>query len=248
MNVLLTNDDGIYSPGLAALRSAFEPYHDVWILAPDGERSGTSNMITLSEPIRCTQVEEREYASSGSPADCVILAMLGALPVRPDVVVSGINIGANLGSDITYSGTAAAARQGAYKGIPGIAVSIDSFREPFYFSTVTRFLIDYFDELLGLWNPDHFININVPNRPTVTGVSVTRPAIRRYEDSLLPFVPPRGGRYYFVDGKPVAVEPEEDTDWAAINRGEISISPIALNPVNDEVETAYAGATFVTRK
>ncbi len=248
MNVLLTNDDGIYSPGLAALRTAFEGRHDVWTLAPDGERSGTSNMITMSEPIRCTRVKEREYATSGSPADCVILATLGALPIKPDVVVSGINLGANLGSDIIYSGTAAAARQAAYKHIPGIAVSIDSFREPFFFEPVADFVASNLDELIALWNEDHFININAPNRPDLVEACITSPSVRRYDDTLLPFVPPRGGTYYFVDGKPVHAVPDEGTDWAAINRGMISVSPIMLNPVNHAVEAVYRNATFVSRQ
>ncbi len=245
VTVLLTNDDGIYSPGLEALRSQLERDHDVWILAPDGERSGTSNMITISEPIRCTQVGERQYASSGSPADCVIIALLGAIPVRIDVVVSGINIGANLGSDIIYSGTAAAARQAAYKGVPGIAVSLNSFYEPFHFSPVAEFVVDHLDELLALWNQDHFINVNAPNTVHPRGVEITTPAMRRYADSLLPFTPPRGGTYYFVDGKPIEVEPEEGSDWDAVNRGFISVGPVLLNPVNHEVEAVYKRASFV---
>jgi 5'-nucleotidase len=242
--VLLTNDDGVYSPGLDHLHAAFSRDHDVWILAPDGERSGASNMITLSDPIQCTRIGEKRYASSGSPADCVILASLGAIPVVPDLVVSGINIGANLGSDIVYSGTCAAARQAAYSRIPGIAVSLNTFHRPFHFQPVADFLVDNLDTLLGLWNDDHFININAPNIVEPRGVEVTVPAVRRYEDRLIPFEPPRGGTYYFVDGHPEQTPLAPGTDWHAVEHGMISVSPIMLNPINHTVEEHYRSAEF----
>lgn len=245
MKILLTNDDGIYSPGLAALSDAFSRDHEVWILAPDGERSGFSNSITISEPIRCTTVGERRYASSGTPADCVILATRGAIPAEPEVVVSGINIGPNLGSDIVYSGTCAAARQAAYRELPGIAVSLNSFHPPFHFEPIADFVAEHLDELLGLWNADHFININAPNLAEPRGVAITTPAMRRYDDHLLPFEPPRGGTYYFVDGKPAPATIEAGTDWYAVEHGEISVSPVMLNPVNHAVEAQYRGLSFV---
>ena len=245
MTILVTNDDGIYSAGLQALVDAFSDQHDVWVLAPDGERSGSSNRITIAEPIRCSEVGPQRYASSGTPADCVILAALGAIPVRPQLVVSGVNIGPNLGSDIIYSGTCAAARQAVYKHIPGIAVSINCFREPFHFGPVTAFLRDNVDTLLDVWDDAHFININAPNLSEVRGVEVARPAMRRYDDHLLPFQPPRGGTYYFVDGTPIDSGSQPGTDWDAVQRGMIALSPIALNPINHDSESAYAGAGFV---
>lgn len=248
VTVLLTNDDGILSPGLKALHNAFSEHHDVWVVAPDGERSGFSNSITISEPIRCTEVEDQWYAISGTPADCVILATLGAIPKSPDVVVSGINIGPNLGSDIVYSGTCAGARQSAYKDIPGIAVSINSFHQPFFFEPVAQFLLEQLDELLRLWNADHFINVNAPNLAEFHGIEITTPAQRRYEDRLLPFEPPRGGRYYFVDGRPELTKLEPGTDWHAVEHGALSVSPIMLNPVNHEVERHYRSSVFMQRQ
>lgn len=245
MTILLTNDDGIYSPGLTALQEEFSTYHDVWTVAPDGERSGYSNSITISEPIRCTQVDERRYASSGTPADCVILATRGAIPVMPEVVISGINIGPNLGSDIVYSGTCAAARQAAYRSIPGIAVSLNSFHAPFHFAPVAQFVAKHLDELLELWNEDHFINVNAPNLAEPRGTAITTPAMRRYDDVLLPFEPPRGGTYYFVDGKPAEATIEAGTDWHAVEHGLVSVSPIMLNPVNHAVEANYRSMSFV---
>ncbi len=245
VRVLLTNDDGILSPGLKAMHRAFSRDHEVWVVAPDGERSGYSSSITISEPIRCTQVDERSYAVSGTPADCVILATLGAIPVMPEVVLSGINIGPNLGTDIIYSGTCAAARQAVFKGIPGIAVSLNSFHEPFHFDEVARFVLQELDNFLALWNTDHFLNINAPNIAEYRGVEVTTPSTRRYDDRLLPFEPPRGGAYYFVDGRPAEDPLEPGTDWHAVEQGNVSLSPIMLNPVNHAVEAQYRSGPFV---
>lgn len=247
MRVLLTNDDGVASPGLFGLREVLEAQgHEVWTVAPDGERSGMSNYITLTEAIRCEQVAERTYACSGSPADCVMVALLGAIPVTPELVISGINIGPNLGTDIIYSGTAAGARQAAYKGIPGIACSLDSFTPPLHFNPIATFVATHLSELLDLWNPDHFININAPNiDETDLPVSITRPGVRRYDDTLHQWEPPRGGVYFFVDGTLSHGVPEEGTDWHAVLAGRISISPVLLNPVNHHAEEAYQKASFI---
>lgn len=245
MRVLLTNDDGILSPGLKALETVFSRDHEVWVVAPDGERSGYSHAITISEPLRFTRVGERSFATSGTPADCVILATLGAIPVMPDLVVSGINFGPNLGSDIVYSGTCAAARQAAYKGIPGIALSLNSFHAPFHFGPVAEFVYTHLEELLSLWNGDHFINVNAPNLLEYRGVEITTPSMRRYDDRLIPFEPPRGGTYYFVDGRPEATVLEPGTDWHAVENGMLSVSPIMLNPVNHEVEHHYRQGAFL---
>lgn len=247
MRILLTNDDGVASPGLLGLREVLqEAGHDVWTVAPDGERSGMSNYITLTEAIRCERVGERILATSGSPADCVMVALLGVIPEQPEIVISGINIGPNLGTDIIYSGTAAGARQAAYKGIPGIAVSLNSFRPPLYFAPVARFVSEHLDELKELWNPDHFININAPNIDREgLPVHITRPSVRRYDDKLHTWEPPRGGTYYFVDGRLSQGVPEAGTDWHAIDQGAISISPVMLNPVNHTIEKAYQRASFI---
>lgn len=248
MTVLLTNDDGISSPGLDALRSAFSVDHDVWIVAPDGERSGYSNSITIRDPIRCQAVGERLFAISGTPADCVILGTRGAIPVEPDIVISGVNIGPNLGSDIIYSGTCAAARQAAYREIPAIAVSLNSFRPPFHFEPVVDFLVKNLEELIGLWDSDHFININAPNRPDPVAVDITTPSMRRYDDRLLPCESPRGDIWYFVQGSPSQTVLEEGTDWYSVERGAISVSPIMLNPINHDVEHHYLASSFVAQR
>ena len=246
MTVLVTNDDGIESPGLEAMRVALSVEHDVWILAPDGERSAMSHYITIKDPIRCRQLDERIFACSGSPADCVILSQLGGLPVKPDVVVAGVNIGPNLGTDIIYSGTVAAARQAAFMGVPGIAVSINTYVPPFHLQPVTDFVVSHLSELCLLWNSRHLININGPN---IDGdelpARITYPSWRVYEDDLVRFDSPQGDRFFFLHGKPAEVDLEEGSDWHAVENGAISVSPIYLNPIDHHEDEAYQNALFL---
>jgi len=249
MRVLLTNDDGVHSPGLEAVRGALQDRHDVWTIAPDSERSAMSHYITVKNPVSCMHVGERIFASSGSPADCVIIGMLGALPQPPELVISGINIGANLGSDIIYSGTCAAARQAAIMGIPGIALSLDAFKEPLHFDPLARFIRENLDELVGLWNGEHFINVNAPNSAELDKrIEITSPSIRIYHDKLARFHSPKGDVYFFMDGGLAETELEPGTDWYAVSHGAISVSPIYLNPVNHSDSAAYHDAGFVTSK
>ncbi len=241
----MTNDDGVKSPGLKSLKNVLEKDHEVWVLAPDGERSGTSHRITLKGPILRSAVEERVFACSGTPADCVILGTLGALPGRPELVVSGINIGPNIGTDVVYSGTAAAARQAALMGIPSIAVSLDSFDAPFHFDSLSRFVADNLDAFAGLWRADHFININAPNIPVYSGVEVTRPSRRLYHDRVVEFQAPDGHSYFFIQGSRVETVSESGSDWDAVSRGKVSISPVMLQPVHREEDAPYREARFI---
>ena len=244
MTILLTNDDGIESAGLASLRDAFIE-HEVWIIAPDGERSAQSHSITVHDPIRCRRLDDRVFASSGTPADCVIVGVLGVMGVKPDVVVSGINIGPNLGTDIIFSGTVAAARQAAFMGIPGIAVSINSYSPPFHVAPLAAFVARNLSTLVGLWNPRHLININGPNIDSdVLPVQVTYPSWRMYHDQLEEFSSPRGERFYFLNGHPVETPMEEGSDWTAVAQGSISVSPIFVNPVDHHEDEAYRSAVF----
>ncbi|MEE8440701.1 MAG: 5'/3'-nucleotidase SurE [Spirochaetia bacterium] len=246
MTVLLTNDDGIDSTGLEALQAALSVDHDVWTIAPDGERSAMSHYITLRDPIRCRKIAEQVYSSSGSPADCVIVGTLGGLPVTPDVVVSGINIGPNFGTDIIYSGTVAAARQAAFMGIPGIAVSINAHSAPFYLDPIANFVTEHLEDFRQLWNPRHLININAPNLElTDPPVRVTFPSWRIYEDRVERFDSPRGDTYYFLNGRPLEGPLEEGSDWHAVSEGAVSVSPIYLNPVDHHENEAYRDALFL---
>lgn len=245
MNILLTNDDGIHSAGLKALIDVLDGEHDVWVLAPDNERSAASHSITIHSPMRLKRTGERSWACGGTPADCVILAMLGVLPEKPDMVISGINRGANLGTDIIYSGTVAAARQAAFMGCPAVAVSLNTYTDPFYFGPVARFVADNLSEFLDLWHPDHFVNINAPNTPeTPGGVKITHPSRRIYHDKLARFEAPDGNDYYFLYGSGIDARVEDGSDWDAVTGGYMSVSPVFLHPINHAEDLAYREKTF----
>lgn len=236
MKILITNDDGIYSPGLQVLAEALEPDNEVWVVAPDGERSGMSHSLTLRDPIRVQQIAERKFSVGGSPADCVIVGISEIMGGnRPDVVLSGINLGPNLGTDVTFSGTAAAARQASYMGCPGIALSMYAYAPPFELHPAAAFVAANVERLSGLWDESHFININFPNRAKYEkGYAITAPARRLYVDSLSHFDASKGVRYYFMAGEPQECTLLDGTDWHSIERGMVSISPISVNPVNHD--------------
>ena len=231
MKILLTNDDGIGSPGLEALQEALKE-HELCVVAPDGERSGYSHRITLKEPVKFVLRGDGVYACSGTPADCVLYSIHGAIDFEPDVVVSGINIGPNLGTDLIYSGTAAAARQAAFMGIPGIAVSQMLKEKEIEYSQGAEFLNEYIERLVAAWDKDHFFNINVPY-PECTPLEheITSPSRRIYRDTVESYTAPDGHSYHFLSGPWPGAESEAGTDWDAVSRCRISVSPIYLHPV-----------------
>lgn len=234
MRILITNDDGIDCEGLVALAAALRGREkdEVFVLAPDGNRSGVSHSITLRGPIRLTSRGKDAWSCSGTPADCAIVAALGGLPFVPDLVVSGINVGPNVGTDLVYSGTAAAARQAALHGIPAIAFSLSSHEPPFDWKAAARFAADKLDEFRAMWVEDVFINVNIPAAPTVPlGIERTFPSRRRYRDSIARFSAPDGHEYCFIDGGGIDTDPEEGSDWDALLRGYASASPVFIHPV-----------------
>lgn len=219
------------SPGIQALARTLGDSHEVWLLAPEGERSGQSHKITIEDPIRVQSWGERQFACSGSTADCVILGMLEALPVEPDVVISGINRGPNLGTDIMFSGTASGARQAAYMGKPGIAVSVNAHAEPLHYDRVAAFVHEHLEELIALWNPEVFININAPNVDAPLRLwEFTHPALRLYDDKVLQFRSPSNSDYYFLDGRPAETALEPGTDWHSVNEGRVSVGLVHIHP------------------
>jgi 5'-nucleotidase len=247
MKILLSNDDGIAGSGLETLRQVLEQDHEVWVAAPEVERSGTSHSITLKDPVRFRQVEERIYACSGTPADCVLFSLLGALPVSFDMVISGINNGPNLGTDILFSGTAAAARQAALFGVPGVAVSVAPMRPPFPFHSAARFISLNIELFKQLWSRDHFINVNVPVLPDTEKweVAFTHPSRRIYDDSIVSMKGPRGENFFFLTADVIHAEEEPGSDWEAVSRGNISISPVYLHPMNHQENERYRSADFL---
>lgn len=246
MRILLSNDDGFDSPGLHALKSELEKEHDVWISAPDSDRSGYSHSISLKKPVRFREMDERRYICDGSPADAVLFALLGAVPVKPDLIISGINLGPNLGTDIIFSGTAAAARQGALLGYPSIAVSVAPLEPPYPLEETAAFIRRNITIFLSLWGSDHFININYPyHGVTSPEVAVTHPSRRIYGDSATSCTGPTGDRFYFLAGASVHAQEEEGSDWNAVQEQKISISPVFLHPLNEEENSTYRDTEFL---
>jgi 5'-nucleotidase len=244
LKILLTNDDGIDSPGLRLLQKALQSEHEVWVVAPDSDRSGSSHSITLGNPTKFIKRGEREYASGGTPADCVLHACLGLVPVEIDMVVAGINLGPNLGTDIVYSGTAAAARQGAFLRKPSVACSLNAYQPPHYLDFAVKFMTGNLTTMRDLWSEDHFLNINFPNQEEPAEPLITIPTRRIYEDELVRFTSPQGDLYSFIGGQIPGGMMEEGSDFAAVEAGYASLSPILIHPANHEVEERYREAFF----
>ena len=231
MRILLTNDDGISAAGLAALETALSQTHEVWVCAPDSERSGTSHAVHLQGPMRVHKEGPRRFSCSGTPADCVFVALRGDFIPAIDVVLSGINHGPNLGTDMIYSGTCAAARQGALAGCKALAVSLN-YPRPFAFEPGAAWIASRWEALVAACVPGHFVNINLPANPVfpLIGVPAT-PAVRRYIDKVVPFTDPNGELYCFVDGLLRDDEVPPDTDWGVVLRGQVALSLLPAQPV-----------------
>jgi len=236
MKILLTNDDGIESPGLKALEEKLSNSHDVVVVAPAEERSGVSNAITIRKNIKIKKIDKNHYSCSGTPADCVHRVMHHIIDgFIPDIVVSGINLGPNLGTDIVFSGTAAAARQAAIMGIPGVAVSVTAFEEPFYFENAAIFIADNIESFFENWQPDHFININVPSIATKKcEVMITKPSKRYYNEKLNHILGPDESLDVSINIINVLHDNKKDTDSYAADNNMISISPVYVQPFSEE--------------
>lgn len=251
-HILLTNDDGIDSPGLRALIRAVHPLARVSIFAPDHNWSAAGHTKTMHKPLRADRYplalghEEGEqdaqnqveaYTTTGAPSDCVALALLGVLSEPPDLVVSGINQGANLGHDVTYSGTVAAAMEAVISGRPAVAISLDN-TESHDFGFAARVAASVVDRVLqqGL-PPGTFLNVNVPScgQEEIAGLRITRLGRRVYRDVLVQRQDPRGRPYYWIGGEPPTGHRDEGTDiWAVANRY-VSVTPIHLDMTAHEL-------------
>lgn len=236
MRMLLSNDDGIDAPGLAALREALEPLGEVWTVAPDTERSAQSHALTLHKPLRVKRLGERRFSVSGTPADCVYSALHHVLDAPPDVVISGINRGANLGNDVWYSGTVAAAREATLHGVPAIAISLvldEEGKAPLWHVVpdLARRVVSAV-AAHGL-NPGVMLNVNVPNRPDVLGLRVARLGARRYDVVVDERLDPRGKPYIWIGGPPTGEAGEPGTDVAAVALGYASVTPIHVDATSD---------------
>lgn len=237
MKILLTNDDGIHAEGLLALVKYLEKKHEVWVVAPDRNRSGVSHGITMAEPLKLCQLAENRFSCSGVPADCTFTAINGILNEYPDVVISGINKGPNLGTDIIFSGTAAAARQASFYGIPGIAVSLASFEEPLDYSALADFVSKNIEKLVTLCEKDIFLNINAASLDSYKGYKLTSLSKRSYQDKVSLYNAPNGKFYSFFLGGGVESFGDENSDEKATAQGYISISRVLSQPISLEVDS-----------
>jgi 5'-nucleotidase len=233
-HILLTNDDGIQATGLRALAAGLADFARISIVAPSREQSGAAQSLTLRQPIICHPVAENEWAVDGTPADCVIVALHKLLKDRPDMVISGINFGANLGENVYYSGTVGAAREAALHHLPALAMSLCSKREEANFDEAAR-VARYAAELIlreGL--PDQvLLSINVP-QPWTGGVKFTRQSKKITRNQLSEGKDPRGRTYYWLFEQRIDKDVAPDSDYAAIFEGAVSVTPLHLDPTHTE--------------
>ena len=241
-HILVTNDDGVHAPGLFALANALREIGDVSVVAPDKNWSACGHVKTMDRPIMVkeTKLEDGSFAlmTDGAPSDCVALSMMGLIDRPVDLVVSGINPNANLGDDLTYSGTVTAALEGAIWGVPGIACSmqspIDGAEADFHAAAVCcrQVAAKVIEEGLP---KDTALSVNVPFQPVVAvkGFKVTRQGKRIYHDELIRYEGPRGKKFYWIGGSAPTAEPITDSDYVALMDGYVSLTPLQLNMTAD---------------
>ena len=251
MHILVTNDDGVTAPGLLALVLEMRKLGKVTVLAPDRNWSASGHVKTLDRPLRVKEVrladDSQAYASDGAPSDCVALAVLGVIPEAIDLVVAGINPNANLGHDVTYSGTVTAAMEAVIWGIPGVAVSLDTPENHLGLvdygpaATVARRIIEYLtDHMLP---KETLLNINVPALPEaqIRGMRITRQGLRVYRDLLVRREDPRGRPYYWIGGEAPTGVPEPGTDFGALADGFVSVTPLYLDLTDHRMIATLSG-------
>jgi 5'-nucleotidase len=231
MNILLSNDDGVFAEGIACLYRHLAQKHNVTVIAPDRNCSGMSNALSLQHPLRIQEVGNGFFSVNGTPSDCVHLGINAFMQQEPDLVVSGINHGANLGDDVIYSGTVAAATEGRYMGLPAIAVSLAS-RKGEHFDTAARLTASFIDDLAE--HPlerDHIINMNVPDvaYEDIKGYQVTRLGRRHRAETMVKQKDPAGRTIYWYG----MIGPEQDagqgTDFYAVSQGYCSVTPLSVD-------------------
>lgn len=236
MKILISNDDGIQADGLKALRLAMEELGEVTVVAPDRPKSATGHGITVHKPLRVDEVNfpdstTKGFAVNGTPSDCVKIALQALMPEPPDIVISGINFGPNLGTDVLYSGTVSAALEGVINDVPSVAISLASFEKEDY-SVAADFAKTIVRAVVREGLPaETLLNVNVPllKGHKINGVATTRLGKRRYQNIFEKRLDPRGRVYYWMGGEVLDLEVEQDTDIAAIKRNEISVTPILFD-------------------
>jgi len=236
--ILVTNDDGVHAPGIKALAAALGSLGTVHVVAPDREVSACSQSLTLKHPLRAEKIEERVHAVDGTPADCVNLALVKLLPRRPDLVVSGINRGANLGEDVFYSGTVGGAREGTMFGVPSMAVSL-AVRADADFRPAAEFARRLAAMVLEKGLPERtLLNVNVPPGK-LAGAAITSQGRREHEGTILEALDPRRRTYYWIEEGKDNWLSDEMSDIHAVRRGLISITPLHTDTTHHAVIPAF---------
>ncbi len=236
MEILLSNDDGFIAPGINLLRDKLSEIADVLTIAPDRDRSGASNSLTLESPLRLTERGENFYSINGTPTDCVHLALTGLYPDKePDIVISGVNSGPNMGDDVIYSGTVAAAMEGRNLGLPSIAVSMGSYEAQHYESAIQA-VIQLLNDMPSLTLSDSdkaasILNVNVPDLPwqEIKGFKATRLGKRHKAEPVIKTEDPRGREIFWIGPVGVEADAGEGTDFYAVQQGYVSVTPIHID-------------------
>lgn len=246
MKILIANDDGIAAQGIKALMTNLSSEHDVYVVAPDRERSAAGHSLTLHSPIRVEELEpqygvKRVWVTNGTPGDCVKLAICALLDKSelPDIVISGINHGPNLGHDILYSGTVSCALEAAMLNFPSMAVSLSSMTpDPVFFDATAKFVLRFLPKLENFkFPPKCILNINTPalEEEDIAGVEITRLGTKMFTDEYDKRIDPRGKVYYWMAGELTSRHEEDGTDIAAVRANRISITPVTFEMTNDSV-------------
>ena len=233
MRILLSNDDGYFAPGLEQLAAALASRAQITVVAPERDRSGASNSLTLDRPLSVRRAPNGFLFVNGTPTDCVHLAVTGLLEGLPDMVISGINLGANMGDDTIYSGTVAAATEGYLLGIPSIAISLAS-KTARHFETATGIAIELVERHRRTMAAPWLLNVNVPDVPLaeVQGIKITRPGRRHRAEEVIRQQSPRGETVYWVGAAGAAADAGDGTDFHAVEQGFVSVTPLQIDLTN----------------
>ncbi len=232
--ILITNDDGINSPGIQALEEALSPLGDLVIIAPDRDNSAVSHSLTMNRPLRVTELTKNRFTLDGTPTDCVAIGLSKLLEKKPDILISGINSGPNLGDDISYSGTVSAAVEGTMYSVHSMAVSLAG-TVPYDFSLASQIALALAKKILHQGLPENtLMNVNVPEGKGMRGLRVTRQGRRLWENSIQETLDPWGRKHYWIGGGTPLRESGKDTDVHAVQEGYVSVTPIHLDLTNHE--------------
>ncbi len=244
--LLLTNDDGIFSRGIQYLKDGLSPLYDVYVAAPDRERSAISMAITINHPLRLTQVGEKEFSVDGTPFDCINIALQQIVPKEPDFIISGMNEGENLCEDVLFSGTAAGAFAGHMYGIPSLAVSLiaDPGDGAFPFEPGAHITARVLEKLLPVKNHSAAYNLNIPPKiDPDSPIMVTTLGLKRYKPTVVERTDPRGKKYFWIGSGTPSTDGDKGTDLEAIRKGSISLSILKYN-LNDSEEMNKLSGIF----